>query len=223
MDESFSIADAASAGPVPQPPPVVLPARSVHPLDRRDDDTRSTAAEHARIRLAWAKLIWLLSFLAVLLAISYLVPYIVEQTQYAATRGRQRAEHDFAQEHLGESPIGDLSRAYQMVSQVVGPSVVHINTQGTETAVQLLNYRPRGRIPTEGQGSGIIVEASGYILTNWHVVRDATQINVSLSDGDRRPARLIGHDGATDLAVLKIDGGNVTPANWGDSDKAQPG
>jgi S1-C subfamily serine protease len=110
-----------------------------------------------------------------------------------------------------------------MVSQVVGPSVVHINTQGAETGVQLLNYRPRGRIPTEGQGSGIIVETSGYILTNWHVVRDATQINVSLPDGDKRLAKLIGHDGATDLAVLKIDGRNLTPANWGDSDKAQPG
>ena len=54
----------------------------------------------------------------------YLVPYIAEHTQYALTRGKQRAEHDFAREHIGESPIGELSRAYQMVSQVVGPSVV---------------------------------------------------------------------------------------------------
>jgi len=88
------------------------------------------AAETARIRIAWAKLVWLLAFLALLLAISYLVPYIAEQTQYALTRGKQRAEHDFAREHIGESPIGELSRAYQMVSQVVGPSVVHINTLG---------------------------------------------------------------------------------------------
>src|SRR6185436_4726928 len=132
----------------PQPPPVIPPAMAVHPLDRTDDVPRSLAAEHARIRLAWAKLIWLLAFLALLLAVSYVVPYIAEQTQYAITRGRQRAEHDFAQEHLGQSPVGELSRAYQMVSQVVSPSVVHINTQGNESDVRLSVYRPRTtRIP----------------------------------------------------------------------------
>ena len=115
----------------PEPPPVAaLP--HVHPLERPDDNRRAVAAETARIRLAWAKLVWLLAFLALLLAISYLVPYIAEQTQYAITRGKQRAEHDFASEHIGASPIGEMSRAYQMVSQVVGPSVVHINTTGGE-------------------------------------------------------------------------------------------
>src|SRR2546421_6533246 len=152
----------------PEPPPVAaLP--HVHPLERPDDNRRAVAAETARIRLAWAKLVWLLAFLALLLAISYLVPYIAEQTQYAITRGKQRAEHDFAREHIGESPIGELSRAYQMVSQVVGPSVVHINTLGTEAGFPPLAARTRTRIPTEGQGSGIIMEANGYILTNNHV------------------------------------------------------
>ncbi len=106
----------------PEPPPM-QPAARVHPLDRREDrrtdewrvdDLRTMAAETARIRIAWAKLVWLLAFLALLLAISYLVPHIAEQTQYAITRGKQRAEHDFAREHVGESPIGELSRAYQM-------------------------------------------------------------------------------------------------------------
>jgi hypothetical protein len=85
----------------------------LHPLDRPEHLSqgnpggllRGDAAEATRIRLAWAKLLWLLSFLAVLLAISYLVPYIAENTQYAITRGRQRAEHDFAREHLPGSPL----------------------------------------------------------------------------------------------------------------------
>ena len=77
----------------PEPPPVAaLP--HVHPLERPDDNRRAVAAETARIRLAWAKLVWLLAFLALLLAISYLVPYIAEQTQYAITRGKQRAERE---------------------------------------------------------------------------------------------------------------------------------
>src|SRR6187549_3208472 len=102
---------------LPEPPPV---QRSLHPLDRRDaEDERQHAAEAARIRLAWTKLVWLLSLLAVLLSISYMVPFIAEQTQYAITRGKQRAEHDFAVKHVGGSPLTDLSRAYQMVSQVI--------------------------------------------------------------------------------------------------------
>src|SRR5438309_12069091 len=121
MNDQFTHAAA------PPPPPVQSPAR-VHPLDRTDDDRRLMASEAARIRIAWAKLVWLLAFLALLLAVSYFVPHIAEQTQYAMARGRQRAEHDFARQHLGESPIAEMSRAYQMVSQMVGPSVVHINT-----------------------------------------------------------------------------------------------
>src|SRR5262245_35470387 len=53
-----------------------------HPLDRPGIESRQTRDENQRIRLAWARLVWLLSFLAVLVAISYLVPYMAEQTQY---------------------------------------------------------------------------------------------------------------------------------------------
>src|SRR5262245_42261141 len=91
----------------PLPPPVQTLA-TVHPLGRTDDDRRLMATEKIRIRVAWAKLLWLMAFLAVLLAISYLVPYIAEHTQYAITRGKQRAEFDFAQQHLGESPIAEM-------------------------------------------------------------------------------------------------------------------
>ena len=64
--------------------PTAVPAYSalrshIHPLDRAENDPRIAAAEATRIHLAWAKLVWLLSFLAVLLAISYLVPFIAEQ------------------------------------------------------------------------------------------------------------------------------------------------
>ena len=210
------------AGHAASPNPVLR--SHIHPLDRTENDPQIAAAEATRIRLAWAKLVWLLSFLAVLLAISYLVPFIAEQTQYAITRGKQRAEHEYAQKHLGESPIGELSRAYQMVSQAVGPSVVHISTQGSEAAgLPLASFKLRPRVPIEGQGSGIIVESSGYILTNQHVINEANQIQVSLADGRRLSARLVGIDKATDLAVLKITADKLTPAAWGDSDSLEPG
>src|SRR5262245_58632104 len=204
------------SGLSPLPPPVQSPR--VHPLDRTDEEKRFMAAETARIRVAWAKLVWLLSFLGVLLAISYLVPYIAEQTQYAITRGKQRAEHEFAKAHVGESPLAEMSRAYQMVSQVVGPSVVHINTQGQMSSGILplsTSYRSP-RIPAEGQGSGVIVEASGYILTNHHVIRDSSTIQVALADGRRVSAKVVGYDRPTDLAVLKINADKLTPAKFGD-------
>jgi serine protease Do len=238
MDEFNSKSDGSWNQPLSSPAPhtdapaephetaIDLPLAVVapqHPLDR-PDDARHAAAEAARIKLAWARLIWLLSFLAVLLAISYLVPYIAEQTQYAVTRGRQRAEYDFAQKHLGETPLADLSQAYQMLSQVVGPSVVHINTQGGSADLfpRAASVRPP-RIPAEGQGSGFIADGSGYIVTNHHVVRDARGITVSLADGRRIPATLVGADPETDLAVLKIKADKLTPAAWGDSDAMSVG
>ncbi len=195
-----------------------------HPLDRSDAAEVSGSPESQRIRLAWAKLVWLLSFLAVLLAISYLVPYIAEQTQYAITRGKQRAEYDFAKTHLGESPLSEMSRAYQMVSQVVGPSVVHINTQTQMSGGILpLSTLSRNRIPSEGQGSGVIIEESGYILTNHHVIQGSSSIQVALSDGRRVSAKVVGYDRPTDLAVLKIEADKLTAAKFGDSEEVEPG
>ncbi len=205
--------------PLREPP---APPR-IHPLDRQEM-VRARSSEDDRIRLAWAKLVWLMAFLAVLLAISYFVPYIAETTQYALTRGKQRAEHDFAKEHLGESPIREVSRASQMVSQMVGPSVVHISTAGPDLGGPLpITTRTRMRIPTEGQGSGVVMDAAGYILTNNHVIKGASSIQVSLADGRKMKAAVVGRDDATDLAVLKIVADGLVPAAFGDSESAETG
>jgi serine protease Do len=197
---------------------------AIHPLDRAEIDERIAAGESNRIRLAWAKLLWLLAFLAVLLAISYLVPLIAENTQYAITRGRQQAEHDFAVKHLGGSPLAQLSQASQMVSQAIAPSVVHINTQGTDSDVFTLPMRgPRGYIPNEGQGSGFIVDSGGYLLTNLHVIRDARDIQVTLADGRKYEGTIVATDRLTDLALIKISADKLVPVRWGDSDEAEAG
>jgi serine protease Do len=72
-------------------------------------------------------------------------------------------------------------------------------------------------------GSGVIVTQDGYVLTNAHVVDGATDIKVSLSDKREFPARLIGTDPKTDLAVIKIDRTALTPVSFGDSSKVQVG
>jgi serine protease Do len=82
---------------------------------------------------------------------------------------------------------------------------------------------PRGDMPFRGQGSGFIVSADGVILTNAHVVRDAKQVTVKLGDRREFAAKVLGSDGATDVAVLKIDAKDLPTVNLGDSKSVQVG
>jgi len=74
-----------------------------------------------------------------------------------------------------------------------------------------------------GLGSGVIISPDGYIVTNNHVVDGATDISVTLSNRDVYPAKLIGRDPLTDLAVIKIEGHDFPSIPWGDSTKLEPG
>ncbi len=78
--------------------------------------------------------------------------------------------------------------------------------------------------PVRALGSGFIVDADGTIVTNNHVVREATSVMVTLDDGRELPARIMGRDARTDIAVLKIDAGAALPwLNLDNSDNAHPG
>ncbi len=74
-----------------------------------------------------------------------------------------------------------------------------------------------------GIGSGVIISPDGYIVTNNHVVQGATDIRVTLSDRRILPAKLVGTDPLTDLAVIKIEGSNFPNVPWGDSTQLHPG
>ncbi len=187
-------------------------------------DVSTQKRDELRIRLAWAKLLWLLTFLGVLLSVTYLVPHMVEQIQYSATRGEQRAQHELAGALLQDEPLAQLSRASQLVSQRVGPSVVHITAQTNMTQVAMAGGPLSGgwRIP-DGQGSGFVIDKQGHIVTNYHVIDGAREIEVLLSDGRRAMARIVGQDRETDLALLKVDADGLIPAEWGASDDAEVG
>jgi S1-C subfamily serine protease len=164
--------------------------------------------------------------LGVLLALQYLLPYLLERCQYAITRGQQRAQHELAADSLKDLQLTGLSEAYQMVSQHVGPSVVHISVvsvQQQPVPAEFAHLFGRQRRETRGQGSGVVVDPSGYIVTNYHVVVGATEIQVSLSDGRVLPAQIVGGDALTDLAVLKVPADNLVAAKWGDSERLQVG
>lgn len=101
------------------------------------------------------------------------------------------------------------------VAAAAGPSVVHIISSSSVSAGQF-------RIVV-GQGSGIVFDESGHIVTNNHVIVDGDLFEVLVPDGRRLDANLIGRDTRTDLAVLQVDPGGLTIAQLGDSDQIQIG
>ncbi|HKP84528.1 MAG TPA: trypsin-like peptidase domain-containing protein, partial [Blastocatellia bacterium] len=82
---------------------------------------------------------------------------------------------------------------------------------------------PRGPQRREGAGSGFIATEDGFILTNKHVVGNSDKINVTLADGRRYTAKVIGSDAGTDIAVIKIDATGLPIAQLGDSEQVQQG
>ena len=87
------------------------------------------------------------------------------------------------------------------------------------TVVSIQALLPQGY----SQGSGVIMSGDGYIITNAHVIAGSFQVDVSLADGRQFPAKLVGRDEATDLAVLKVEGSGLPTAVFGDSDLMEVG
>ena len=82
---------------------------------------------------------------------------------------------------------------------------------------------PMREIPARGEGSGFIVSGDGYILTNAHVVQGADEVTVKLTDKRKFTAKVIGYDTRTDIAVIKINAGNLPTVSIGDPDKLRVG
>ncbi len=127
-----------------------------------------------------------------------------------------------------------LNQTFRDVSEIVTPQVVFINvkSRGGKNPHQFFNWPFRQQPDGEreenyrsGSGSGIILTADGYIMTNRHVIENAIEegITVTLNDNREYTARLVGEDENTDIAVIKIDEDGLSAASLGNSDQVRTG
>ena len=128
-----------------------------------------------------------------------------------------------------------LSASFAEIARRVEPAVVNIETtqaqpelsekeEDKEDSTNPLDMFRRRRRPAQGVGSGFIVDPKGYVLTNYHVIEDATRITVGLKSGEKYRGTVIGVDSETDVAVLKIETSRDLPTlTLGDSNEAQVG
>jgi serine protease Do len=113
--------------------------------------------------------------------------------------------------------------SFAPIAKHADPSVVTIRTVGEDVEASPFFGRRATRHETKGLGSGFIVDRNGVILTNNHVIKDADVITVRLSNEHEYPARVVGRDPRTDIAVVKIEERGLTPLAFGDSDAIEVG
>jgi len=164
---------------------------------------------------------WIMA-LIVLITLAML-PSIAGRWAYSTQRGVERAKMDAAREFLAEHPEASDKGRIPYVVKLVGPSVVGIKTNTYhrgffgDTSISL------------GEGSGVIVDASGLIVTNFHVIaqegRLVDSVEIMLSDGRSvsGAVSVVGFDQEVDVAVLKVEADGLTPIEWGDSDALEVG
>jgi serine protease Do len=139
----------------------------------------------------------------------------------------------------GKDVVHQLNNAFAKVFETVAPSVVIIeiskkNEISETSPLDDLFFQgppdennprrnPGATRPVQSEGSGFIVRPDGYIFTNFHVIEDADKIDVKLQDGRDFPARVVGTDEKTDIAVIKIDAKDLPVVQLGDSDAVRVG
>jgi serine protease Do len=149
-----------------------------------------------------------------------------------------------AQSRISEQSVDLLTRTGKAMAEISGavkPAIVNISTTRTvriQGGMDLFddpffrqffgdNFNRQRQQPRErksaGLGSGVIVSPDGYIVTNFHVVKDADEIKVTLSDKREFKGKVVGSDPKTEISIVKIDATGLPTVTWGDSGKLEVG
>jgi serine protease Do len=213
----------ASADIAPAPAPLdvaSLESQATPPANVPTSQSSCTPATSPTTSSLIASTILSLSVVLVLLVVlRYLLPATLEQSRYSWHRGQLKAEYEASGEVLKQVSLPNVAGVSQAVARRIVPSVVHVSTSTGET--ELTGIQAKNL--STGHGSGVIVDPSGLILTNSHVLDEGPVIHILLADERYFTAELLGSDPLTDLAVLKIQANDLLPVEWGNSDEVEIG
>jgi len=169
---------------------------------------------------------WTWLFASILGAALIIAVAVIQATYLRTNREIPELPPSRATTPISTPSPAELSNSFREITKAIKPSVVYIENTGTRRGDEQSEFglpfpgRPRRE---SSAGSGFIVTQDGYILTNNHVVENATRLEVTLSDNKKLPARVIGRDKETDLAVIRIESSGLPIAVLGDSDDVQQG
>jgi serine protease Do len=151
-----------------------------------------------------------------------------EQAVEATTAAPRPATLPVSVPEVGKPGFAGLPN-FSALAEALAPSVVNISTESEETEADAQRRKMQDPFdsfhgPRRSLGSGFVLDQDGYIITNAHVVEDATKIVVRLHDEREIEAKVIGSDVKTDIAVIRIEGaGDLVPVSLGDSDSLKVG
>ena len=146
---------------------------------------------------------------------------LVDTSVNFAHEGVARSEADLGQFKDDEELLDAYSEAVTGAAELMSPSVVNIEV--SQQSNRRSSNTRRAQRERGGSGSGFIFTPDGFILTNSHVVHDSEKIEVTLNDGRKSEAALVGDDPDTDLAVIRISATQLLPARLGTSQKVKVG
>ncbi len=181
-----------------------------------------------------------------LVAVSFLVIGLIVASNFSLTPDIEARTEALWTDGVGKAPAGQPG-SFADLAEKYSPAVVNISTAtvikegeaqqpfggeenpfreffGDEFFKRFFGDRPQRPFKSRSLGSGFIINSEGYIITNNHVVAEADEVVVTLEEGDEYPAKVLGTDEKTDLALIKIEPKNGLPTcRLGDSDKARVG
>jgi len=171
--------------------------------------------------------IFMASFIGAILAIAGFSLFYSNDPGYDSFEDRQNIKY----KNINFDPNIDIPEGPNFVyaASLVTPGVVHIKTVKEAGQSRYNNpfeeffNMPRRMPQQEASGSGVIISDDGYIVTNYHVVEGASEIEVTLDDNRKYEAQLVGEDPTTDLALVKIEEDDLLFIRYGDSDNLQVG
>jgi serine protease Do len=166
----------------------------------------------------WGRVVWPAVALAAVVSMVVASPHA----------GFGRSGHLWAEHGPGApAPVTASAPAWVEIARAVKPAVVNVSTravrEGASAEDQLREFfggersRPSPRRSVRGLGSGFVINADGYIVTNNHVVDGATEIRVKFADGRQLSGKVVGRDEKTDLALIKVDATGLPVIPLGDS------